>query len=849
MVKVDSKKTLYTLARRFMKMNHNRNIIAVISIMLSSLLFTSLFMGTISLILSKRATEIRQSMYSSHTIIQNLSKYEFNNILNAAKDNEDIKYYGTGIFLGPVMNKEFSFSCELRSADKHHAESFNCSPVTGRLPENKDEAAVSSLVLDQLGIPHKLGSKVTITWEKNPVTKEYKTDTFTICGFWEGDKAILSQIIWVSDNYAQKEAYIPSAKDIKNKFFNGTYEFSIWYKNLWHLEQKTDKLNFGAQLTGSNNKFLPNPAYNIMEEDSFSYASVIVILIVIIIAGYLVIYNIFSISVKTDIRIYALLKNTGTTGRQLKKIVRIQALSLSAIGIPLGLIAGYITGICMAPSLTASQDIGSSTINATETVVSANPLIFIFAALMTLFTVYMSCLEACHTAGKVSPVEALKLSEKNGSFKKTQRNTSATWPAMALQNILRSWKKGLVVMFSISLSLIILDYIVILAGGFDFKQYQQIFLASDFQLDQVTSNLEHTNFNGISQETRDKLDKCPYSKAIGYIYFSGESHKMEQQITKIWKGFASKYKEYWGDYENNTYKQSIKTGNIKVHLIGLNKAGFNKLDWKEKPCAWEDFSSGKYVITDYNYLYTETPVSYYKTGDNFFMEYKSGSKKNYKILGEATVPFSLDYPYYDFMYITVFVPESEYIKNTLNSSAMYAAIDASKGMEQQVQDYIKENILKENNFINVFSVLDIKASFQKYISKYYTIGGILVAVLAFIGIMNFFNTTAASISSRKRELALLEAVGMPKRQIIKMLAAEGGIYLSGSFVLALPAVYFGAEKVFSFINVGFYFQVNITVLPCIIMFPFLIIIAIIIPKYQYNKIGCESIVERLDTPV
>ncbi len=54
---------------------------------------------------------------------------------------------------------------------------------------------------------------------------------------------------------------------------------------------------------------------------------------------------------------------------------------------------------------------------------------------------------------------------------------------------------------------------------------------------------------------------------------------------------------------------------------------------------------------------------------------------------------------------------------------------------------------------------------------------------------------------------------------------------------------------FSFINVGFYFQVNITVIPCIIMLPFLAIIAIIILKYQYNKIGRESIVERLDTPV
>ena len=43
MVKVENKETLRLLTKRFMKMNRARNIIAVIAIMLTSLLFTSLF--------------------------------------------------------------------------------------------------------------------------------------------------------------------------------------------------------------------------------------------------------------------------------------------------------------------------------------------------------------------------------------------------------------------------------------------------------------------------------------------------------------------------------------------------------------------------------------------------------------------------------------------------------------------------------------------------------------------------------------------------------------------------------------------------------------------------------------
>ena len=79
----------------------------------------------------------------------------------------------------------------------------------------------------------------------------------------------------------------------------------------------------------------------------------------VILAGYLIIYNIFNISVKTDIRAYGLLKNVGTTGKQLKKIVRMQAWKLSAVGIPIGLIFGYLAGLCMAPSLTADAQISA----------------------------------------------------------------------------------------------------------------------------------------------------------------------------------------------------------------------------------------------------------------------------------------------------------------------------------------------------------------------------------------------------------------------------------------------------------------------------------------------------------
>ena len=108
MVKVENKETLRLLTKRFMKMNRARNIIAVIAIMLTSLLFTSLFVGSVSMILSKRATEIKQFMDSSHAIAQNLSEEDAERLQKTIEQDEDVERYGSGIFLGAGMDERRS---------------------------------------------------------------------------------------------------------------------------------------------------------------------------------------------------------------------------------------------------------------------------------------------------------------------------------------------------------------------------------------------------------------------------------------------------------------------------------------------------------------------------------------------------------------------------------------------------------------------------------------------------------------------------------------------------------------------------------------------------------------------
>ena len=147
---------------------------------------------------------------------------------------------------------------------------------------------------------------------------------------------------------------------------------------------------------------------------------------------------------------------------------------------------------------------------------------------------------------------------------------------------------------------------------------------------------------------------------------------MEPELLKTWEAFADKCEKNWNDYEKQVWEEAKASNTVSVHFLGISESVFDKLEWRGEKCSWDTFKSGNYVLVDYGDKYAEHPVSYYQTGDVFQMEYKNGNQKDYEVIGEALMPYALDYPYADFIYITVLVPEDEYITQTGNESAMYS---------------------------------------------------------------------------------------------------------------------------------------------------------------------------------
>ena len=180
--------------------------------------------------------------------------------------------------------------------------------------------------------------------------------------------------------------------------------------------------------------------------DPITVLLVVVVLVLILLTGYLIIYNVFQISVANDIRFYGLLKTIGTTGRQIKAMLRQQALLLSCVGIPIGLVVGWLVGSQLAPAVMAQLD-------GVSDVVSVSPVIFLGSAAFALLTVFLSCARPGRMAAKVSLVEAVRYTEGSGKGRKERKSRKGfSLAGMAWANLGRSKGKTVITVLSLTLA-------------------------------------------------------------------------------------------------------------------------------------------------------------------------------------------------------------------------------------------------------------------------------------------------------------------------------------------------------------------------------------------------------------
>ena len=148
-MKVSNRGCIRRLSLRSLLASRTRNIVAVLAIALTAVLFTPLFTIALSINEGIQQNNFRQAGGWAHGSFKYLTEEQFEEL----KDDPLIDQWGLRRFLGMPTEVPFNKShVEIGYSDTNEAHWGYCDPVEGRLPqEGTDEAATDTHVLELLG--------------------------------------------------------------------------------------------------------------------------------------------------------------------------------------------------------------------------------------------------------------------------------------------------------------------------------------------------------------------------------------------------------------------------------------------------------------------------------------------------------------------------------------------------------------------------------------------------------------------------------------------------------------------------------------------------------------------------
>ena len=210
----------------------------------------------------------------------------------------------------------------------------------------------------------------------------------------------------------------------------------------------------------------------------------------------------------------------------------------------------------------------------------------------------------------------------------------------------------------------------------------------------------------------------------------------------------------------------------------------------------------------------------------------------------VTVPSALSYRYYG---ADEFVMGAEtFLRDTGTDSVMYYAFDTTDEANSAMEAFLKNYTENENPQFDYESKATYAGEFESTRSMFLLLGSALSFIVGLVGVLNFFNAILTGITARRRELAVLQSIGMTGRQLRTMLALEGLFYTVGAALLALVLVVVTAPFVGPGLN-GFiwFFTYRFTVWPIAVVLPLFGALGVIIPVLSCRAAQRFSVVERL----
>ena len=648
--------------------------------------------------------------------------------------------------------------------------------LAGGYPVRANDLLISDTLSQTLGQSGQVGETFTLDVVLTVNGEDVESRVpMRICGVYRNP---LYAIASIYEEVYTAEAFIPAYNPEMAQAEQIIY---VKLNNLNPLALNTDisaKMADIAEVVGVN--FSPGKNSAQLESAWAAMLPVLVFVLLLMASGYFLIYNVFYISVVNDIRQSGLLKTLGATAAQLKKMLSWQVRRLAAVGIALGVAAGYVIGLILAPRVMAMTD-WSLYYKAPSFGWMA-----LCAAAFAGITVWFSAIKPLRIASHISPIEAQHF-EPKGS-------------------------KNIFTVLSLALS----GVIFLAACNISLGYQPEVMVARHNQNDyQITHKAYLWNqeeaYEPIGLGLRQELQALPFVAQVDAIY-SARTHDEPDSNGY----YPVSMGEIAAEGPLYTYFQSLlqleealpgegyygvprlnERGNLALAIVGLPpqrlRTGAVNYVVVEGQLDAAAFAAGDGVILNVHSAYGgDQEVQRPQVGDMLpitFYDKATGAYHKRSLQVQAVIQSAHEYSSSDMRNGDIIITDELFRQIYSDHERMISALEvtATAELDSQLAQMVR-TVLQQSHHHQLItsSRYDSRISAENDHKTYSLIGFFLALVLAVIGISNVVNTVTAGVLAHKLEYAAMQSVGMTRRQLTRFIFGDCVRFVLIALALMLP---------------------------------------------------------------
>lgn len=741
--------------------------------------------------------------------------------------HHDVKTYGLRSDAG-YMNLEDA-TVSMMYMDRTGMELYKVKLKEGQLPQKENDIVVSKGILEALGQNGKIGDTITVPYQilKDDGLDYTKEKNFRICGFLADNESSKEQKQYtslVSEAFLKAEIPVEQVKyrfllQVNGQKGNTTADYTETIQNIARqFGISEDDMNINKEYLAAN------------YVDPATIPVIVGIMLIVVLAGIITIYSVYYVSMNQRVREFGKLKAIGATKRQLRQIVLREGMGVALFAIPIGLLIGTVAVKVVLLQFVEHAKDSNVLITEAYKVVAKGEVqlyywwIYLLAIAVTLCTVYLSLMKPMRMAAKVSEIEAMRY--QGGS--KRQKSSRKGYQFLNIgrltkRNLAENKKKSTITIVSMAVTGIFVMMVATVLSCANPMESAKSSIVGQYEISPIveSGNKEHPEYEwaevqknnplneGLKQQI-EELDGVERVDVFTALKVSGGP--FEEKIgTEFINGVPEEYAE--------ELKKGITEGNV----------------------TYEELKSGDKVILDRALLHWYPDI---KVGDKLKLNIHDGDNTFQKEIEVAAIG---EYGTGLTNYNCLIMAKEGAEKLTINNSSSYFQVIADKDYDEALEASLQA-IVDGSGRLQMRTWKNEYDTWENAIQMTRGACYAFIIILAAISIMNLINTMINSVHVRKKELGMMQAIGMSDRQLMKMLQLEGIFYTVGTLIISIGVgslagypLFLYAKRTGMFDISTYHYPVTAAIIIILTLFVIQMLLAIFIAK----SVRKDSLIERI----